>query len=83
MISKLVRNQAFVKDDGTLTERALKWTQNVSNLQTLSGSGSPEGIIEAQQLILYMDIIGTTGNILYIKRDPDIAGDSKKGWVLV
>ena len=47
------------------------------------GTGSPEGVIDAPQTANYMDDAGTAGNIKYIKRDADIAGDSTKGWILV
>ena len=47
-------------------------------------TGSPEGVIEAEQGARYMDDTGTTGNILYIKRDADDgAGDKSKGWILI
>lgn len=49
----------------------------------LTGSGSPEGIIEAIVAKEYMDTAGIAGAIKYIKRDADIAGDKTKGWILV
>ena len=59
------------------------WTSEVSNLDILLGSGSPEGVVEALQARQYMDTAGTAGSIMYIKRDTDIAGDKTKGWILV
>lgn len=48
------------------------------------GTGSPEGVVEAEQGVEYMDAAGTAGNIKYIKRDADDgAGDKSKGWILV
>jgi len=59
------------------------WVLNVTNFSVLTGSGSPEGVVEARPTRLYMDTAGTSGNILYIKRDADISGDRKMGWILV
>ena len=59
------------------------WTQVVSALSTLEGSGSPEGVEEALPTRQYMDTAGTAGAILYIKRDADILGDKTQGWILV
>jgi hypothetical protein len=48
------------------------------------GTGSPEGVVEAEQGQVYMDDAGTAGNIVYIKRDPyDGSGDKSNGWILV
>jgi hypothetical protein len=49
----------------------------------ITGSGSPEGVVEARQFSLYINETGTTGTLLYIKIQPDIAGDKKQGWVAV
>jgi hypothetical protein len=47
------------------------------------GTGSPSGVVEAQQGKFYMDDTGTAGNILYIKRNADVGGNKKLGWILV
>jgi hypothetical protein len=59
------------------------WTQQVSLLSIITGSGSPEGVVNAPQTSLYMNTAGTAGSILYIKRDTAIAGDPTQGWILV
>ena len=59
------------------------WTQNVSKLGILSGSGSPETVEPGEQTQLYMDTAGTAGSILYIKKLADIGGDTTQGWILV
>lgn len=66
-----------------MIRRFQEWSQNVSRLQILEGTGSPEGNTEAIVTQLYMDNIGTAGNILYIKRDADINGDKTQGWILI
>lgn len=55
----------------------------INFLELLTGSGSPEGVVEAEPTKLYMDTAGTAGAILYIKRDADIGGDKSQGWILV
>ena len=55
----------------------------LAQLGIMTGSGTPEGSIEGKQTQLYMDTTGTAGNVLYIKRDADIAGDKKRGWILI
>lgn len=53
------------------------WAHQITALGILTGTGSPEGVIEADRKTLYLD---TSGG-LYIKRDADIAGDRTKGWI--
>lgn len=73
----------IVNNDGTMSDAFRLFTQKVSLNVALIGSGSPEGVIEARQYQVYIDSAGTTGSLLYIKRDPDISGDRSKGWVAV
>lgn len=73
----------IVDEQGNQTNRMRAWTEEVSALDILIGTGTPEGAIEARQGRLYMDDSGAAGSILYVKRDPDIAGDKTKGWILV
>ncbi|MBK28605.1 MAG: hypothetical protein CMO77_07200 [Verrucomicrobiales bacterium] len=61
----------------------MSWLQKVTDLQIATGSGSPETVVSAGQGKLYMNTAGTAGSILYVKRDADIGGDAKKGWILV
>lgn len=63
--------------------RAAEWiekiTTQVNKSTILTGSGSPEGVVEANPEVLYMDTSGTAGNILYIKK----TGTGDTGWILV
>ena len=68
--------------DGNMTQEMQTWTGLVSN-PVLSGSGSPENVVEATEKTFYMDTAAGSGSVLYIKRDPDIGGDKKQGWILV
>lgn len=63
--------------------RFRRWTELVTELDILSGTGSPENVVEAKQKTLYMDETGISGAILYIKRDADIGGDRSQGWIAV
>jgi len=72
----------IVKEDKTMEERFRLFTLAVSNLGIEVGTGSPEGVVTALSSTLYMDDVGTTGNVLYIKRDDDIGGDKTLGWIL-
>ncbi len=69
--------------DGIMSQIFRTWVQLVSNSTVIIGSGSPEGVVSANQGRQYMDSSGIAGAILYIKRDPDIGGDTKQGWILV
>lgn len=71
----------IVRPDGSMEQAFRTWTQQVSVI--ISGSGSPEGVVEALPTQIYMDTAGTAGAIVYIKRDPDIGGDRSQGWILV
>lgn len=83
MITPPNQGQPITDVAGNMTQVFRAWTQAVSRLEVLSGSGSPEGIISAPTKTLYMDTAGTAGSILYIKRDTAIAGDPTQGWILV
>lgn len=76
----------IVLDDMSMHDVFREWTRlitsevNLSSLQ--SGSGSPEGVLEAKDGTLYKDNNGTAGNILYVKNIDDVAGDKTMGWIL-
>ena len=76
-------NDRLAGADGISTPRTKIWVDGVTDLQILTGEGSPEGAEEGVQGKLYMDTIGTAGSILYVKRDADISGDRTQGWILV
>lgn len=83
MITAIERFVKWIRPDGTPTDRAGEFMEEVTrqlNLSTiLTGSGSPEGVVAANPTQLYMDTAGTAGNILYIKK----TGVSDTGWILV
>jgi len=81
MITKPDRN--IVDAVGRTTAPMNIWMDQITDLQIVTGTGSPEGVFEALITRIYMDTAGTAGNILYIKRDADITGDKTKGWILI
>ncbi len=77
-------NRPFVDDNGILTSQSRAFLREIFIQALIVGTGSPEGVVEAEITSRYMDDTGTTGNILYIKRDADDgAGDKSIGWILV
>jgi len=83
LINQLIRSLPILDDDNEMNQRFYSWTQAITNLQILTGSGSPETVVVATETTLYMNTAGTAGNILYIKKLSDIAGDRSQGWILV
>lgn len=82
MITPPIPSQPVV-ENGLMRQEFMLWTQAVTKLQPIIGTGSPEGVVEAQQFSFYIDETGGTGSILYIKKLPFIGSDRKKGWILV
>lgn len=76
-------NKPLVEESRAQSEQMRVWTRLITNQALIIGTGSPEGVIEAEQGASYMDDAGTAGNIKYIKRDADIGGDKTQGWILV
>ena len=78
-----IASQSIVDPDGAMSEPFRVWSQRITALQILTGSGAPENVVSAPVLTQYMDTAGTAGSILYIKKLADIGADPKKGWILV
>ena len=73
-----------ITEKGVMTQVMRVFTTQVTESGLLIGTGSPEGVVKANQGREYMDDAGTAGAIKYIKRDPDDgSGDTSKGWILV
>lgn len=73
----------IIDKDGTMQDQFHTWVEQVTQLDLIIGTGSPEGVIEATVGRLFMDSTGAPGAVLYAKRDADVAGDRTKGWYLV
>ena len=72
-----------VDENGNMLINFKTWTQLVSNLSMLDGTGSPEGVESAMRTRLYMDTAGSPGSRLYIKTVDAVAGNDKNGWEAV
>ncbi len=86
-ITQLQTDRAILDADLSMTNQTrLFFTtllQAIDEQTVITGSGSPEGVVEAIITQQYMDTTGAAGAILYVKRDADIAGDKSQGWILV
>jgi hypothetical protein len=77
-------NRPYTDEQGILTSQSRTFLRAVWVQSLIIGTGSPEGVVEAEIGASYMDDTGTTSNIKYIKRDADDgAGDKSIGWILV
>lgn len=82
-ITGLPTTRAIVDSNGVLTQEARSYFRVLTARTTVVGTGSPEGVVEADQATLYMDDAGASGNVLYVKRSDEVAGNRANGWVLV
>lgn len=83
MITKVNPTVTVVDKTGRPTRQLQNFLFEVAETSIITGDGTPEGSVEAGQARLYMDTSGTTGAILYIKKDADVGGDRSLGWILV
>ena len=82
-VATLTNTRPLVDKDGIATQDLRSWSKSVDNQLTIIGTGTPEGVVEAEITAEYMDDAGTAGSIKYIKRDSDIGGDKTLGWILI
>lgn len=82
MITPPVPSQP-ITNDGMMLQSYMLWTQAVTKLQPIVGTGSPEGVVTADQFSFYINSAGATGSILWCKMIPLIGSDRSKGWVLI
>ena len=75
-------NQFILDEQGRMTQVFRTWTQGITRLDLIVGTGSPEGVVSAGQGRRYMDQTGAPGSVQYIKRDAAIGGDDTMGWSL-
>ena len=68
-------------DDGSATLLMHQWmeaiTEALNNYQPLTGSGSPEGSVEASVGRWYVDTSAASGTGIYFKQ----TGDGDTGWI--
>ena len=78
-----VASARIVDDRGRQTPELSAWVQTITNGQIIEGEGSPENQVSAPRKALYFRTDGSSGSILYIKKQDAISGDQKRGWVAV
>lgn len=82
-ITEISFDRPIVEDDGSLTVQSRTFFKTIITQALIIGTGSPEGVVEAEQGASYMDDAGAAGSIKYIKRDDNIGADKSQGWILV
>ena len=70
----------IVTGNGTQAQQFRSWVSRISELAVKIDSGTPEGNVTAQQGAAYIDDVA---NVLYIKYQADIGGDTSQGWLPV
>ena len=82
-ITPMQRFEKSVNENGQPTLRRAQFddemTRQVNDSEMRVGEGTPEGEVLANPGSTYMDSLGSTGTILYIKK----SGTAETGWVLV
>ena len=76
-------DRPLLSENGAPATQLNSWLKVVTDGALIIGTGSPETVVEAPQGASYMNDAGTTGTLLYLKRDADIGGDKTQGWLLV
>ena len=73
----------ILNEDLTATVEHSLWMQKVTDRSSIVGSGSPEGVVSAEQGASYIDETGISGAVFFVKQLSDILGDKTKGWYQV
>lgn len=74
---------SIVDGDGVMNDVFQRWVSEMTSLDLIIGTGSPEGVIEATVGREYLDDTGAAGAVKFIKQLADIGGDKTQGWVAV
>lgn len=73
----------LVDPEGRATDEFQRYLDQVTQLDLIVGTGSPEGNIEANVGREYLDDAGAAGAVKFIKQLADIGGDKSQGWVAI
>lgn len=82
-VSELSRSIPIIDAQGRPLNVLHQFSIDVAKLPTIVGTGSPEGLIEAEVAREYLDTTGGPGAVKYVKQLSDIGGDRKLGWVAI
>jgi hypothetical protein len=82
-IIAIERFTATVSEDDTMTLRMAEFlealTRQVNQNITISGTGSPEGVVTAEPFKTFLDTAAAAGSNYYVKK----TGSGDTGWQLV
>lgn len=82
-IARLDHSQPIVAKNGMATDHFRLFLLQVAERGLLIGTGSPDGVVEAQQGVFYMDDAGAAGSVLWLKQLADVSGDKTDGWIAI
>jgi hypothetical protein len=82
-VPELTGQRPLVNESGVASKEMWLWSRAVTDRLVIVGTGSPESVFDANIGAMYIDDAGTSGNILYVKRDASVGGDKSQGWILV
>lgn len=84
LVSVQQEQTPIVDKDGRMNLVFKAWVREVTKLNPIIGSGSPEGVVEADIGRLFIDeSADLVSPFLYMKQKSDIAGEIKDGWRLL
>ena len=72
-----------VLHQGRMTDQFRLFVLQVEQRGLLIGTGSPSGVVAAEQGQEYMDETGLAGSVKWIKQLADVGGDKTLGWVAI
>ncbi len=70
----------IVGESGRMQPVFKAWVREVTKLNPIIGTGTPEGVVTADQYSLYIDEAVPLTPVEYRKMLPNIGGDDSQGW---
>ena len=81
-VSGLPKTRYLVDDMGAFSSEGRVAQDEIESRIPITGSGSPEGEVEADAGATYYDLDASTGSIHYVKMVNDVTGNRANGWTL-
>jgi hypothetical protein len=82
-IDGLPKTRPFLDGGGVLNTEGRTAMEQMESRIAITGSGSPENMVSSVSGGIYLDLLGTTGSIMYVKLADSVSGDDTRGWELV
>lgn len=82
-ILNLDASAPLVLESGLPTDQFRAFLLQVQQRGLIIGTGSPLGVVQAEQGVEYMDEIGAPGSVKWIKQLADVGGDKTLGWIAI